>query len=467
MKISERYELERGLFAALQDQKSRVDDGGNELVISDAEIFYGKLNQDGSRKSGILKLNKPCGPLPAGALFTGTFGKDQRPLDGEYRSPGVILKISPTTNDCFELTETFIEGGAVVKSTCGKDLTAIKRPAQNFTPPTRSNLSAIPSELFTETETHFNELRKKQNEVFVGLGGDTRKTLQPLRAALASRELLFSDTMLSELTGRVSEEQKEAHQQLRNGIINRRIDEIEKDPSQEGYGSGDKYGNCLQYAQETQRLAVESGMPNTFVLFGRPDHVFNVVVAKEDKMFLVDSWNGDLMCEFNAENFYKHSSLHAIFDLTINRSTWAENGGCLDGKDKNVAAAKDQLEARMQEIADARFSPEIQEIMSERIVAKLENLDPKDAYYQENRQELLFIADHFGLESLHEKLSSKTFRSDTTSTKQDSKESDNSRSDEGFVERLGLKKSEQQKSFIERMRGGKDGGKSRDGYSEL
>jgi hypothetical protein len=125
------------------------------------------------------------------------------------------------------------------------------------------------------------------------------------------------------------------------------------------------------------------------------------------------------------------------------------------------------LEERVKEIADARFSPEVQEIMSERVSAKLKSLDPKDAYYQENRQELLFITDHFGLESLHEKLSSENFRSDTASAKQDSKESDDSGSEGGFVERLGLKESEQQKSFVERMRSGKDGGKSRDGYNDL
>ena len=38
---------------------------------------------------------------------------------------------------------------------------------------------------------------------------------------------------------------------------------------------------------------------------------------------------------------------------------------------------------------------------------------------------------------------------------------------QSFVEKFGLQKAEQQKSFVERMRGGKDGGKSRDGYNEL
>jgi hypothetical protein len=117
--------------------------------------------------------------------------------------------------------------------------------------------------------------------------------MQPLRTILSNRELLFSDTMLSELTGRLSEQQKDTHQQLRNGIINRRIDEHEiteykKDPTKAdptqtaGYGSGDKYGNCLQYSQQTQKLAAENGLPNTFILFGHPDHVFNVAVDKDN-----------------------------------------------------------------------------------------------------------------------------------------------------------------------------------------
>ncbi len=402
MKISDRFYLEKKLSAALHGQF--VDDGKNKLIISDQEVFYGEVDENGRRKFGILKLQQPYGELPPGAVFIGTFSQDQRPLSGEFRAPGIICKISPLADGRFELTETFVEGGAVVKSTCGKDLTDIKRPPYDFKEPTRSILPQNPEELFAPTKDNFYKLRAKQSAVFEAVDTEAKAMLMPLRTRLENRELLYGDTMLSELTGRVSAEQQAAHQHLRNGIINRRIDERKKDPTQEGYGSGDKYGNCLQYSQQTQKLAAENGLENTFILFGRPDHVFNVTVLDDGKMFLIDSWNGDLMCEFNAENFYQHSSLHAIFDLTINHNSWAEKGGCLDAKSTSVIAAKQKLESRIQEIADARFSPKIQDVMRGRIAKKLKTLDPRDAYYQENKQELQFVADHFGLEDLHEKL---------------------------------------------------------------
>lgn len=407
MGIAQRYELEKALHSITPD--SPIDER-NKLEVSGSETFYGEVNEDGSRKSGILRLDKPCGPLPAGALFVGTFGRDGRPLDGEYRSPGVRLKISPISDseDRFNLTETFVEGGVVIRSTCGKDLTEIERQSRTFSDPTRSPLPDNMTELFAETKAEFKKLHAEKGKVFDGLEEEMKEILQPLRESLASRELLLSDTMLSELTGRTSEKQKETHKHLRNGIINRRIDEHEKDPAQEGYGSGDQYGNCLQYAQQAQKIAVENGLPNTFILFGHPDHVFNVV-AKEDKMFLVDSWNGDLMCEFTPKSFYEHSSLHAIFDLTIHRSSWAENGGCLDPKNIEVQLAQKELQERIQEVANARFDPEIQEIINGRVSEKLKVLDPKDDYYQENRQELLFITDYFGLEELDRKLQEETF----------------------------------------------------------
>ena len=67
-------------------------------------------------------------------------------------------------------------------------------------------------------------------------------------------------------------------------------------------------------------------------------------------------------------------------------------------EDSSTVAAKDSLEARIHEISEARFDPEIQEIIQGRVAAKLSQLDPNDAYYHENASELKSIINHFGLD---------------------------------------------------------------------
>lgn len=43
------------------------------------------------------------------------------------------------------------------------------------------------------------------------------------------------------------------------------------------------YGNCLEYARNTQSKAIEAGLPQTFVIQANPDHIFNAAIV-EDKM---------------------------------------------------------------------------------------------------------------------------------------------------------------------------------------
>ncbi len=194
--------------------------------------------------------------------------------------------------------------------------------------------------------------------------------------------------MFLELMGMKSEQDQEDKAIIEGGVRVKRGTRQDQMSEEEK----NKFGNCREYAAQTQKVAIEQGLAQTFSLFGNPDHVFNVVVL-EDKMIAIDGWNGDAIYEFLPKEFYQNQSLHAIFDLRIHRDSW----DVLSREDASTMAAKDLLEARIHEISEARFDPEIQKIIQGRVEAKLSQLDPNDAYYHENAFELKSIIDHFGL----------------------------------------------------------------------
>lgn len=286
--IEQRFALEKKL-AELKKISSTSED-----------IFYG------NREQGILELQNGFSVFNSRVVFIGRFDDEGRPLNGQYRIPGIIWDVEKIDEDNVEIHEIGIESGVSRTFICKKDFSDLRGPEQPPAPK-RPVLTADPEALFQETKKQFEELRIVQSSIYEDLDVSQKTLLEPLREAMEKRELLYSDTMLCELTGRISPEQKHAWQELRNGIIDRRI-------GTEGKNS--LYGNYREYAAQTQRLAAANGLENTFTLFGHPDHVFNVAVV-EDKLFLIDGWNGDLMCEFTAENFYRHQSLHAVFDLLI------------------------------------------------------------------------------------------------------------------------------------------------------
>ncbi len=110
-----------------------------------------------------------------------------------------------------------------------------------------------------------------------------------------------------------------------------------------------------------------------------------------------------LIYDFSPREFYQNQSLHAIFDLKIHKDTWfdaAKNPqGLLRLDNSSTIQAKNLLEARIAEINEARFNPEIQDVIRGRVEEKINRLDPNDAYYHEAALELKHIINHFGLSS--------------------------------------------------------------------
>lgn len=146
------------------------------------------------------------------------------------------------------------------------------------------------------------------------------------------------------------------------------------------------YGNCLEFAQETATKARDNNL-SAFVVAACPNHIFNIVVA-EGKPYLVDTWHGNLVCEFNAENFYEHASLHGIYNLRLPKKL---NEGVLEGIDFNMA------EAAIASVNEQAFSNKIHDKISTRIADKITELNPDDTYYLEHASELQNTIDHFCL----------------------------------------------------------------------
>ncbi len=255
----------------------------------------------------------------------------------------------------------------------------------------------IPLPSVTEIGQKFSPVRKALEELRERNREKHPEGFQGLKDALVAREILYSDTMFSELVGMRSEQDQQDKAIIEGGVRVKRDKHADSMSAEEKA----KFGNCREYGAQTQKIAIEQGLAQTFTLFGNPDHVFNVAVL-EDKMIAIDGWNGDAIYEFSPQEFYQNQSLHAIFGLSVHQDNWfdAEKNpqGLLHREDAPTMAAKDLLEARIHEISEARFDPEIQKIIQGRVEAKLSRLDPNDAYYHANASELKSIINHFGLD---------------------------------------------------------------------
>ena len=369
--------------------------------------FVGEFDSAGRPTYGVLKVEK-CDFLPK-ETFVGKFGEDGLPLEGEIRGPGFHTKLKTKKDGSRHFTQKNLEGGMVIdwdwrdgkneNQRCvgiSGDLLDGPLVVRKFN---EAEVSAaeiyLPS--VTEIGQKFSLVRKAFEDLREGNREKHPEGFQGLKDALAAREIFYSDTMFSELVGMRSEQDQRDKAVVEGGVRVKRGSR--KNPMSEEEKS--KFGNCREYGAQTQKIAIEQGLPHTFTLFGNPDHVFNIAVL-EDKMIAIDGWNGDSIYEFSPKEFYQNQSLHAIFGLSVHRDNWfdAEKNprGLLSREDSSTVAAKDSLEARIHEISEARFDPEIQEIIQGRVAAKLSQLDPNDAYYHENASELKSIINHFGLD---------------------------------------------------------------------
>lgn len=369
--------------------------------------FVGEFDSAGRPTYGVLKVEK-CDFLPK-ETFVGKFGEDGLPLEGEIRGPGFHTKLKTKKDGSRHFTQKTLEGGMVIdwdwrdgkneNQKCvgiSGDLLDGPRVVRKFN---EAGVSAAEISLpsVTEIGQNFSPVRRAFEDLREGNREKHPEGFQGLKDALAAREIFYSDTMFSELVGMRSEQDQRDKAVVEGGVRVKRGSR--NDPISEEEKS--KFGNCREYGAQTQKIAIEQGLAQTFTLFGNPDHVFNVAVL-EDKMVAIDGWNGDAIYEFSPKEFYQNQSLHAIFGLSVHRDNWfdAEKNprGLLSREDSSTVAAKDSLEARIHEISEARFDPEIQEIIQGRVAAKLSQLDPNDAYYHENASELKSIINHFGLD---------------------------------------------------------------------
>lgn len=347
-------------------------------------------------------------------IFVGKFGEDGLPFAGEFRTTGLVVKLKTNEDGSYHLTQrNLMQRGVIIDSdfrdgeenfkAVGLNGDVVKEDEEKkgkMNVITKFNENAfyaeeisLPStseiiEKFSPVKKAYTELAEQKQEQFtqyLEANPQIADRLWGLKDNLDSKEALCSDTMFAELLGMRTREEQES-QAVINAAVGVRRGLREDEMSTE---DKNKFGNCGEYGVQTREAAIEQGFEQTFTLFGLPNHVFNVAV-EGDKMIAIDAWNGNSIYEFTPEEFYKNQSLHGIFDLDFHRSN------SFDGSHANTAA-KDLLEARIREIDEARFNPEIQDIVGQRVEQKLSGLDPNNAYYHENAFELKSTIEHFGL----------------------------------------------------------------------
>ena len=388
--------------------------------------YVGKFDELGKPTEGIISLkDTACDLFPHSGsgekFFVGKFGEDGLPFEGEFRSVVCSIKLKTLSDGSRHLARRNLEGGIFVEydyrdgqlgnvkvvKTNGDLLNGANELVTQFNEQEISSKQiALPSvaeidQKFAPVRRAFEELRDSRqdhyHEYHQSLEDlEIKEKLQRVKDALSAKELLCGDTMFSELVGIKTTEDQQDKAIIEGAVMVRRGDR--KSDILEAQKLN--FGNCRECGAQTQRIAIDQGLAQTFILFGNPDHVFNVAI-EGDKMIAIDGWNGDLIYDFSPKEFYQNQSLHAIFNLRIHKDSWfdAEKNpqGLLQREDHSVMTAKDALEARIREINEARFNPEIQEIICGRVEERLSTLDPNDAHYHSDALELKSIIDHFGL----------------------------------------------------------------------
>jgi len=325
----------------------------------------------------------------------------------------------------------------------------------------------------------YSELSRRHAELFA------HEEIPESILRLKKVEPRLSATMLAEFGFRINPETEKFYNQLEQEIDSKR-------DGRSMFVEGNKqHGNCLEFSGDIGRQAMEQEDLNVFTIGGRPNHVFNIAVTN-GKPYLLDSWHGNLACEFNADNFYQHASLHGIYNFNISdKNTYKSEedpryNGYLDKENPRVQEEESMVTKQIEAIKNAGFEKKYQQILTQRIEAEILSLNPNDAYYLENAKELQYSIDHFCLdEQLKDMMKEQyiqkcdidgfpkghqdnvireLFCQDTENPQLEfeniKKQISDARQEEekqSFVEKLGLEKNTKQESFVERMQSVKYG----------
>jgi hypothetical protein len=331
--------------------------------------YVGKFDELGKPTEGIISLkDTACDLFPHSGsgdkFFVGKFGEDGLPFEGEFRSLACSIKLKTLSDGERHLARRNLEGGIFVEygyrdgklgnvkvvKTNGDLLNGANELVAKFNEQEISSEQiALPSvaeidQKFAPVRRAFEELRDSRqdhyHEYHQSLEDlEIKEKLQRAKDALSAKELLCGDTMFSELVGIKTIQDQQDKAIIEGAVMVRRGDR--KSDTLEAEKT--KFGNCRECGAQTQKIAIDQGLAQTFILFGNPDHVFNVAI-EGDKMIAIDGWNGDLVYDFSPREFYQNQSLHAIFNLSIHKDSWLDaekNPHGLRQEDPSVKAAKD------------------------------------------------------------------------------------------------------------------------------
>jgi hypothetical protein len=351
---------------------------------------------DGLQKEfGIQKASSFFGA----EYFIGKFDHNNKPLEGNFIfANNIHIKIHPhKSKEGFLYAEQLDpENNSIQKIIFRwgeglelEDLEILEKEqlvVDNITTPT---VRQSPEVLRSNVSKPFSTL-KVQHQTLVPK--ELSAKLTSLKEELGKRPLQISATMLAEFGFRISGESESAYHGVDDQISKMREAGIEDLLDSD-------FGNCREFACKTLRSAKALDMEAAFVIAACPNHIFNLVVD-DGKIYMVDSWHGNLLVEFTPDNFYRHASLHGLSNFRIfDRATYQG-----ERKDFGVyhrdelSAARDLVEERILEVKKAAFDDKYHQIIEDRIAQKISDLNPGDAYYHENARELLYLIDYYDLD---------------------------------------------------------------------
>ena len=224
---------------------------------------------------------------------------------------------------------------------------------------------------------------------------NTATSIEGIKKELDEKNLLISNTMIVDLTKADSQVDID----LRNEIM-KKIHEMRgfdrKDP-QARNSELNKFGNCSEYAIDGQKIAIENGLSNTFVIGACPDHVFCIAIDNNDNIIVIDPWSCNLI--YSIDEFYKIANLGGVLKLKMKINCSDINQiGHLDLKNLRVQDAMKKIQNKLDEINQAAYKRENKLLIKQQIEKQLLNIAPYDFFFIEKIADLISVVSNFKLD---------------------------------------------------------------------
>ena len=224
---------------------------------------------------------------------------------------------------------------------------------------------------------------------------DTATLIESIKKALDEKDLLISSTMIVDLTKANSQVDLDLANKIRKTIMEMRG--FDRKELKTTNSELNKFGNCAEYAIDVQKIAIDNGFSNTFVIDAAPDHGFCIAIDNNDNIIVIDAWSCNLI--YSIDEFYKIADLGGMYDFKISSAFNKKNQkGHLDLKDTKVQNAMKKIQNKLDEINQASYKEENKLLINERIKKELLNIAADDFFFNKKILNLIVVQDKFKLD---------------------------------------------------------------------